>query len=245
LRGLLFDSAGNRMVPTHATKHGVRYRYYVSQPYLRGQAKPPPGAIIRVPATEIERPVAKAIEEHCRHIVPERESTADRTDILTDVARIEVRTSALALWLKAPGEKQREVDADQLAAIDRAPSLLIPWTKPPPRRFKEILVPAAIERHRVRPIKFERRAALLKSIARGRAWLNEIISDTTTVEDIAARQKCSVRHVNMTISLAFIAPGLVTAAVKGRLPRGIGVAALRDAPAEWSLQFARLGLASS
>jgi site-specific DNA recombinase len=49
----------------------------------------------------------------------------------------------------------------------------------------------------------------------------------------------------MTISLAFIAPGLVTAAVEGRLPRGIGVAALRDAPAEWSLQFARLGLEPS
>ena len=97
---------------------------------------------------------------------------------------------------------------------------------------------------KLRPIKFERRAALLKSIARGRAWLNEIITETTTTaEDIAARQKCSVRHVNMTISLAFIAPGLIKAAVEGRLPRGIGVAALRDAPAEWSLQFARLGLA--
>jgi hypothetical protein len=34
-------------------------------------------------------------------------------------------------------------------------------------------MPAATERHQVRPIKFERRAAPLKSIARGRAWLNE------------------------------------------------------------------------
>ena len=244
-RGLLFDSAGNRMVPTHATRHGVRYRYYVSQPYLRGHAKPPPGAIIRVPATEIERAVAKAIEEHRRHINPEHESTADRTGVLADVARIEVRKGALALWLKAPGEKQREANADQLAAVDRVPSLLMPWTKPPPKRFKEILLPAAIERHRVRPIKFERRAALLKSIARGRAWLDEIVSDSTTVEDIAARQKCSVRHVNMTISMAFIAPGLVKAAVEGRLPRGIGVAVLRDTPAEWSRQFERLGLAPS
>src|SRR5262245_13383979 len=241
LRGLLFDSAGNRMVPTHATKRGVRYRYHVSQPYLRGHAKPPPGAIIRVPAAETETAVAKAIAEHLRHIIPERESTAG----LADVARIEVRKSALALWLKAPGEKQPETDADQLVAFDRAPSLLLPWTKPPPKRFNEILLPAAIERRRVRPIKFERRAALLKSIARGRAWLDDIVSSTATVEDIAARQKCSVRHVNMTISMAFIAPGLVKAAVEGRLPRGIGVATSRDAPAEWSLQFERLGLTSS
>ena len=47
----------------------------------------------------------------------------------------------------------------------------------------------------------------------------------------------------MTISMAFIAPALVKAAVEGRLPRGIGVASLRDAPAEWSRQFERLGLA--
>ena len=54
LRDLLFDEAGDPMIPTHATKHGVRYRYYVSQPYRRGIAKPPAGAIIRVPAAEIE-----------------------------------------------------------------------------------------------------------------------------------------------------------------------------------------------
>ena len=42
----------------------------------------------------------------------------------------------------------------------------------------------------------------------------------------------------MTISLAFLAPDLVKAAVEGRLPRGIGVERLRDdAPAEWSVQF--------
>jgi hypothetical protein len=106
-------------------------------------------------------------------------------------------------------------------------------------------LPAAIERHLVRPIKFERRAALLKAIARGRAWLEELVCGTATIEQIAARQKYSLRHVNMTISLAFIAPALVKAAIEGRLPRGIGVAALRDAPAEWSLQFERLGLAQS
>src|SRR5947209_17442761 len=45
----------------------------------------------------------------------------------------------------------------------------------------------------------------------------------------------------MTISLAFLAPDLVKAAVQGRLPRSIGVTRLRDAPAEWSRQYAMLG----
>ena len=41
-----------------------------------------------------------------------------------------------------------------------------------------------------------------------------------TVAQLCAREKCSVRHVNMTISRAFLTPNLVKAAVEGRLPRG-------------------------
>jgi site-specific DNA recombinase len=62
------------------------------------------------------------------------------------------------------------------------------------------------------------------------------------VDQIAARETCSARQVNMTISLAFLAPDLVRAAIEGRLPRGIGIARLRDVPAEWSRQRAMLGL---
>jgi site-specific DNA recombinase len=127
-------------------------------------------------------------------------------------------------------------------SVHTGPSLLIPWCKPPSKKSREILLPPSVARQDVRPIKFERRAALLRSIARGRAWLEAVASGVETVEEIAARHKCSVRHVNMTISMAFIAPGLVKAAVEGRLPRGIGIANLRDAPAEWSRQYERLGL---
>jgi hypothetical protein len=78
---------------------------------------------------------------------------------------------------------------------------------------------------------------------RDRRWLDEVVSGSVTdVRQIAARQRCSVRQVNMTISLAFLAPELVRAAVEGRLPRGIGVERLRDAPTEWSQQFEALGL---
>ena len=66
----------------------------------------------------------------------------------------------------------------------------------------------------------------------------------TNVEQIASTENCTVRQINMTISLAFLAPNLVQGAIDGRLPRGVGIANLRDAPADWSLQYARLGLAS-
>jgi hypothetical protein len=39
-----------------------------------------------------------------------------------------------------------------------------------------------------------------------------------------------------------LAPNLVTAAIEGRLPRGIGVERLRDPPTEWSRQFEAFGL---
>jgi hypothetical protein len=64
----------------------------------------------------------------------------------------------------------------------------------------------------------------------------------TTVAELCVREKCSVRQANMTISLAFLAPNLVRAAVEGRLPRGVGVERLRDPPTEWSRQFEALGL---
>jgi hypothetical protein len=84
---------------------------------------------------------------------------------------------------------------------------------------------------------------LVASIARGRRWLDELLVDAnSSAESIANRERCSVRQVNMTISLAFLAPDIVRAAIEGRLPRGIGVTRLRDAPAEWSRQHAMLGL---
>ena len=46
----------------------------------------------------------------------------------------------------------------------------------------------------------------------------------------------------MTVSLAFLAPDLVKAAIAGRLPHGMGVARLCELPAEWSRQHRMLGL---
>jgi hypothetical protein len=95
----------------------------------------------------------------------------------------------------------------------------------------------------MRPIRSENRALLIASIAKGRRWLNELKTEPSiTVESIALRESCSVRKVNMTISLAFLAPDLVKAAIEGRLPQGMGVARLCDLPAEWSRQHQTLGL---
>jgi hypothetical protein len=79
--------------------------------------------------------------------------------------------------------------------------------------------------------------------ARGRRWLEQLSSGAVTdAQQLAKRDRCTVRHVNLTLSLAFLAPQLVKAAVEGRLPRGINIERLRDPDAEWSRQFQELGL---
>ena len=249
LIGRIYDDRGNRMSPSHARKQGIRYRYYISAPLLQGQAGSA-GSIPRVSAAEIEAVVLQAVRDHLKDSV----RTDDRDLISTHLIRVEVHADHLAVELKgltgtAPkgdrrparhGSHDKQQDAD---GIDHA-VLLVPWQKNPSKRRREI-VPASASPRDLRPIRAETRATLVTSIARGRRWLDEIVTGKVTgVEQIAARDRCSVRQVNMTISLAFLAPDLVKAAVEGRLPRGIGIARLRDAPVEWSRQHAMLGLTS-
>jgi site-specific DNA recombinase len=241
LTGFLFDDAGHRMVPTHATKSGVRYRYYVSLPHLHGESKTAPvGSVSRIAATVIEDVIVKSLREH---LVAQKEKpfsivgqAGDRKVIRDSVARVDVFEDRLAIRLKSADDEETSdsIDDHQLS---------IPWQKPPSRRSRQILLPHGVPRSEVRPTRIERRARLVSAISRGRRWLDEMVSGSVTdFQQIATRQKCSIRQVNMTISLAFLAPDLVRAAVEGRLPRGIGVERLRDAPAEWSQQFEALGL---
>jgi site-specific DNA recombinase len=242
LTGLLYDDAGHRMVPAHATKAGIRYRYYVSLPHLKGDSKTVSvGSVSRIPAADIEDIIIKSVKEHLFAQHGEPSSSGAHADdrsmmIAEQVVRIDVYKDRLVVRFKSAGTEEESHSTDgQLMSI--------PWQKPPSRKSRQILIPLGVPRNEVRPIRIERRARLVSAIVRGRRWLDEIVSGSATnVEQIATRQKCSVRQVNMTISLAFLAPDLVKAAVEGRLPRGIGVERLRDAPAEWSRQFDALGL---
>ena len=134
-------------------------------------------------------------------------------------------------------------NADEESDSSDVRSIAVPWQKPPSRRSRQILLPHNASRSDVRPEQSERRARLVSTIARGRQWLDDVVSGrVSTVAELYARENCSVRQINMTISLAFLAPNLVKAAVEGRLPRGVGIERLRDPPTEWSRKFEALGL---
>ena len=207
LIGRIYDDRGNRMTPSHARKGGIKYRYYLSSPLLHGQPGRV-GLVRRVPAAEVEALVECAVREH----LGDSTESEDRDLIRNHVVRVEVQADQLAVELKAekaPSDPPNAVDHDRLV-------LCVPWKKTPMKRRRDIIVPTCVSPHDGRPIRAETRATLGASIARGRRWLDEIVAGTmTSVEQIAARDKCSIRQVNMTISLAFLAPDLVQAVPRG------------------------------
>jgi hypothetical protein len=231
LAGRIFDDRGNRMTPSHVRKRGVKYRYYLSSTLLQGQAQRS-GSIRRVPATDIEALVTRSVRDHLKPSEP----IDDQGLVADHVKRVEIQQERLIIHLVRTERSERH-------RAQGADTLDVPWRKTPITRHREMLLPTSDSPHPARPIRSETRATLIASIARGRRWLNELVENANAnVESIAKREKCSVRQVNKTISLAFLAPALVTAAIEGRLPRGIGVTRLRDAPVEWSRQTAMLGL---
>jgi site-specific DNA recombinase len=231
LIGRIFDDRGNRMTPSHSRKRGLGHRYYVSSALFHGQAERA-GSVRRVSAPEIEALVIRSLCEHLDQTSP----IDDRTLINKHVVRVEIRSDALVIYLSQPKESEHRPARGRKV-------LHIPWQKTPAKRRREILVPNHMPPDKARPIRSENRALLVASIARGRRWLNELVADpTATAERIAEREKCSVRKVNMTISLSFLAPDLVKAAIEGRLPHGMGVTRLCDLPSEWSRQYQMLGL---
>jgi site-specific DNA recombinase len=87
------------------------------------------------------------------------------------------------------------------------------------------------------------RAILIEALRDAHRWLDELLSDPRlTLESIASREGKTERSIRMTLSLAFLAPEIVKAAVEGRLPRGFGLKRLVDLPMAWPDQWRALGL---
>jgi hypothetical protein len=162
------------------------------------------GSVSRVPANEIEAIVTKALRDRLTSSGHGAPPISDPDAILTWVTKIEIRAKQLAITIKArerllhqPCGGDQNQDGGTLN--DRGEVILAPWIKPP----------ASAPSHRSRPIRAERRAGLIRAVAGGRQWLDEIVSGRMTIKDIAIKQKCSVRQINLTMSMAFLAPPLV------------------------------------
>jgi site-specific DNA recombinase len=231
LAGKLFDDRGNRMSPSHAAKGGRRWRYYVSQAILQGR-KQEAGSVARVPALEIERRVTEAVRRAAS--APSVHSVAAKADTnpRAAVERVVISRTTIEIEL-----------AEGMAEDDQNRILIIPWTPPSPYRRREIIQVEGEPPSAPRPMRTKARAVLVDALRDAHRWLNELTtSPNQTIESLAAREGKTERWIRRTMSLAFLSPTLVKAAIDGRLPRGFGVKRLMDRPVSWSDQWSALGL---
>ena len=224
LLGRIVDDRGNVMTPTHSQKGNRRYYYYTSRAFIEGR-RDEIGSISRVAAIDIEpkviaalRPVVQSIED------PSTAAQDDRSLVERTLERVTIRKDSIRMELK------------QEFCPTAGRIVEIPWNRKPSRPSREILF-TTDGSSESRPIRAKARKSLIKAIAQGRMWLQELVTGKTAdIEDIAVREGRSERSVQMTLSLAFLAPDIVEAAIMGTLPRGLGVTRLVDMPPSWPAQ---------
>jgi site-specific DNA recombinase len=84
---------------------------------------------------------------------------------------------------------------------------------------------------------------LFRALGDSHRWLDELLSDPDqALETLSLREGKTGRSIRMTLSLGFLDPNIVKAAVEGRLPRGYGLKRLVDLPMAWPDQWRALGL---
>jgi hypothetical protein len=112
----------------------------------------------------------------------------DKTTIAAYVDRVDVQLQQLSIRLIE--NSATDGTAQKLETIR------VPWQKQPSKRRREVLLPASQAGVDARPIRSETRATLIAAIARGRRWLDEIVTTSgATAETIAQREGCSARKV--------------------------------------------------
>ena len=246
LMGKLFDDRGNPMTPSYAIKKGVRYRYYVSCVLNQGR-KEEAGSLPRVAAEAVERIIIDAIDS-LPPTIPIEAPPGSRSTEMPSPERDSVAAESaekIAAHVEGITLGSRSIEIRLREGFDSPPKVIaIPWSPQTFRRKREVVQPSSEVANGPRPIRAEARTKLLSAVAKGRRWLDEITSGKVEgIEAIATREGVSERSARMGLSLAFLAPDIVQAAVDGTLPRGLGVSRLTDMPASWAEQRQALGIA--
>jgi hypothetical protein len=215
LRGKLFDTAGNRMTPTHSRKpDGRLYRFYVSLARVKGQ---PTGNI------ELPRISAGAIEQ----LVTDALSRHPAAPTLCDIQRITVSRSHVRIELSPNGAGGTE--AGSTSEID------VPICLGQRGNNTEIRYvgsdsgssPASPDR------------PLLKALIRAYRWRTQLESGVcTSIAQIAAREQNNETYVGKLLQLTFLAPGLIESIVEGCQTERLSLSTIRkiSLPIDWTEQ---------
>src|SRR5947209_4146858 len=258
------DARGERLTASHAVKRGRRYRYYVSAalitltgtdrtPGWRLAAREIEEAVIRIladaltsPARLVERfgaagmpsdHIPKLLDRAARLAAALSSSPEARAKLvrgLVDKIIVDEKTIIIKLQRGAllGGDVPSYASAD---GGDNAIELTaaVAFTRRG-AETKLVLAGLAQQNHSSRCD-----PALIKAIARGRAWFEELATGRArSLQELAKRDGISRRYIRRLVGLAFLSPQLVEAIVQGRLPVELTATRLTelDLPLDWSEQ---------
>jgi site-specific DNA recombinase len=240
LAGLIFDDAGNRLVSSHATKNGKRYRYYItSQGAQRFAAKPDP-AKLRLPATMIDELLRAKLQsfltDKAAISILLREARCRAAEIGSGLAL----ANALANSLTSGLPMAHNV-ADLLARVTvsytglkisvKRDWLLAILTNKFVEQSRdndkdniislEVLVPAMADGGSGKFVLEDQNvktpdAVVVKAIARASVWFEQLIAGKSlSMAPIAAHEDITDNYVSNLIHLAWLSPDLVGRVLEG------------------------------
>jgi DNA invertase Pin-like site-specific DNA recombinase len=262
LAGLLVDARGERLTASHAVKKGRRYRYYVSAALItnagtdraqgwRLAAREIEEAVIRIladaltsPARLVERfgaagmtsdQIRKLLSRTARMAAALDGSPGERAKLVRDlVEKIIVDEKTIIIKLRRGLLLGADVaSCASEAASDSAVELTaaVAFTRRG-AETKLVLPGLAQQKHSSRCD-----PALIKAIARGRAWFEELAIGRS-LQVLAKRDGISRRYIRRLVGLAFLSPELVEAILQGR--QSVELTATRltelDLPLDWTEQ---------
>nr|WP_281719410.1 recombinase family protein [Nitrosomonas nitrosa] len=248
LAGLIFDDRGNRMTPSHVKKrNGERYRYYLSQALLQHRPAEA-GTLPRIAAPAIE----KLVMDRAARIRPS--AAADKHDpaaiaeaVRKLIMRIEVAhdrvTMTLATMLQSVTEVLRQRLAVGDSVTDEAGSIRI--TVPIQLRTwggeTDIEgpngTPASVGNHTD--------ANLIAAVVKAHQWKEALAAGKVASFRVIARKAgCTEGYVRQIVELAFLAPEITAAILRGAQPRHLTVDRLvrQPIPLSWKQQRVLLGV---
>ena len=271
LAGLLFDEFGNRFTPSHTTKNGKRYRYYVSQAAIKNPGKSH-STTVRIPAGELEHLVCSHLRSYFASLTRVLKSVGAERAAAAETQRIVEAARELSERLEDGGLHQRltlqslisktVIHSDNLQVILRRrtveEALGVSRSAPEnrPDRPLQIKIRFRFERSQgtTRFILSPSSTAascnrpvpsLVKAIARAYDWYGRIVSGKLeSVQSIAKAVGCNARYIRKILPFAFLAPSLVRSILNGQQPPTLMLSSgAKKIPADWAAQAQVLGSA--
>jgi DNA invertase Pin-like site-specific DNA recombinase len=265
LAGLLVDAQGERLAPSHAVKKDRRYRYYVSA-VLITDAGMDRAQGWRLAAREIEEVVIRILSDALTSPAKlvERFGTAGMpSDQLRRLLSRAVRMAAVLDGSAGGRAKlvrelvEKIIVDEKTITIKLRRGLLLGGDVPscasdePSDSTVELTAAVAFTRRGAETIfvlpglaqqNHSSRCdpALIKAIARGRAWFEELATGRArSLQELAKREGISRRYIRRLVGLAFLSPELVEAILQGRQPVAVTTTRLTevDLPLDWTEQY--------